>query len=133
MKLTKPTIVVGAIAILVAGTGVAFAATDTFITKAPANDRPTRVYTQPAETPAATPEVSSTPSAENDSTTPATTPLVTSETNNQPETTPNAPVTNSPTPEVTAPAPIENVTNVSNDNSSAGGVSNDNGSSVTHN
>jgi len=136
MKLTKPTIIAGAIVTLVAGTGVAFAATDTFITKAPANDKPARVYTQPAETPATTPEVSSTPSAENDTTTDTdtTTPLATRETNTTEAPVNEAPTQNQTTPTVEAPAPIENVTNVSNDNNSST-VSNNGGEGVgvTHN
>ena len=128
MKLTKPTIIAVAVATLVAGTGVAFAATDTFITKAPANDRPTRIYTQPAETPVTTPEVSSTPSAEND-TTDTTTPLANSQINTEQTVANEAPIENTPTPEVTSPAPIENTTNVSNDNNSSA-VSNNSGEGV---
>jgi len=132
MKFTKPTIIAGAIVTLVAGTGVAFAATDTFITKAPANDKPTRVYTQPAETPAPTNDVSSPASAENDTTTETNTapPLATTpEINTTEAPTNEAPTQNPTTPTVEAPSPVENVTNVSNDNNSSS-VSNNGGEGV---
>lgn len=133
MKLTKPVIVIGAIVTLVAGTGVAFAATDTFITKAPANDRPTRVYTQPAvQATSPDPETSSTASPENDTETNTTTPLVNSQTNTIESEPVNEPA---PTPAVTpevVQTPVTNPTNVSNETSNTS-VGNNPDASVSHN